>query len=107
MRAAAARKKARRQVPSELPPTLLETMRKSRGLSLQEVGDAVGTHPTNLLKIENGTHQPKPELALKLFAFYDRVIPLSEIYFPREASRPLTCPCCQQRWSASNGTDKN
>lgn len=104
---AAAARKSRRQVPRELPPTLLEQMRKSRGLSLQEVGDAVSTHPTNLLKIENGTHQPKPELALKLFEFYGGVIPLEAIYFPREDGRPPQCPCCKQPWSASDGTHKN
>lgn len=80
----------------DTPPSLLTQTRKSRGLSLDAVAKEIGTHHTNLLKIENGEQIPRYELAHKIFAFYDEVVPLEQIYFPHGG--PATCPCCMKAW---------
>lgn len=56
--------------------------RKSRGLSLYDVGAAVGTDATNLSRVEKGAQIPKRELARALFEFYGGVVPLGAIYDP-------------------------
>lgn len=63
-------------------PTLLTQIRKSRGLSLDQVAEIVGTDPTNLSRVEKGAQVPKRELARALFEFYDGAVPLGTIYDP-------------------------
>lgn len=67
--------------------------RKSRGLSLDVVADAVGTDPTNLSRVEKGQQMPKRDLARALYNFYDAVVPLGSIYDPEfgdiVAGKPL------------------
>lgn len=57
-------------------------IRKSRGLSLQEVARVVGTDQANLSRVEKGTQIPKRPLARALFKFYDGAVPLGAIYDP-------------------------
>lgn len=57
-------------------------MRKSRGLSLDVVAEAVGTDPTNLSRVEKGEQVPKRPLARQLYAFYGGTVPLGAIYDP-------------------------
>lgn len=64
-------------------PTLLTQIRKSRGLSLDQVAGCVGTDPTNLSRVERGAQVPKRELARALFEFYDGAVPLGTIYDPQ------------------------
>lgn len=63
--------------------TLLTQIRKSRGLSLDVVADAVGTDPTNLSRVEKGAQVPKRELARALFSYYGGAVPLGAIYDPQ------------------------
>lgn len=63
--------------------TLLTQIRKSRGLSLEEVAQAVGTGKGNLRRVENGDQVPKRELARALFKFYGGAVPIGVIYDPR------------------------
>jgi transcriptional regulator with XRE-family HTH domain len=57
-------------------------MRKSRGLSLKDLADVVGTDRTNLSRVERGLQIPSRQLARSLFRFYDGAVPLGEIYDP-------------------------
>lgn len=84
----------------ELPPSMLTQMRKSRGLSLEAVADAVGTHHTNLLRIEHGEQIPRPEVARRIHAFYDGTIALRDIYYPYGA--PAHCPMCTHAWAGTH-----
>lgn len=76
---------ARRKSPSDKEDTLtlLTQIRRSRGLSLDHVAEAVGTGKGNLRRVENGDQVPKRELARALFSFYNGAIPLGRIYDPR------------------------
>lgn len=62
--------------------TLLTTMRKSRGLSLKDLADVVGTDRTNLSRVERGVQIPNRPLARALFKFYDGAVPLGAVYDP-------------------------
>lgn len=63
--------------------TLLTQIRRARGLSLEQVAEAVGTGKGNLRRVENGEQVPKRDLARALFHFYDGAIPLGAIYDAR------------------------
>lgn len=63
-------------------PSLLKQMRRSRGLSLDIVADAVGMDPTNLSRVEKGQQMPKRESARALFLYYNGAVPLGAIYDP-------------------------
>lgn len=65
------------------PQTLLTQIRRSRGLSLEEVAEAVGTGKGNLRRVENGEQVPKRDLARALFSYYEGAIPIGHIYDPR------------------------
>lgn len=56
--------------------------RKSRGLSLEQVAEKVGTDQANLSRVEKGRQIPKRELARRLFQFYGGSVPLAAIYDP-------------------------
>ena len=60
---------------------MLQT-RKSRGLLLEEVAEAVGTDPGNLSRIERGLQPPKKDLARALYKFYGGAVPLALVYDP-------------------------
>lgn len=62
--------------------SLMTQIRKSKGLSLSQVADVVGTDQANLSRIEKGAQVPKRELARALYQFYDRAVPLGAIYDP-------------------------
>lgn len=62
--------------------SLLTQIRKSRGLSLEEVAHAVGTGKGNLRRIENGDQVPKRHTARKLFEYYEGAVPLGFCYDP-------------------------
>lgn len=61
---------------------LMTQLRKSRGLSLEQVASVVGTDQANLSRIEKGQQIPKRELARSLFKYYEGRVPLSAIYDP-------------------------
>lgn len=63
-------------------PSLLTQTRKSRGLTLKDVGAHVGTDATNLSRVEKGQQMPKRELARALFTFYGGAVELGAIYDP-------------------------
>lgn len=67
---------------SESMDTLLTQLRKSRGLSLKDLADVVGTDRTNLSRVERGLQIPSRTLARSLFKFFDGSIPLGQIYDP-------------------------
>lgn len=90
----------RRRKERDAPPSALTLMRKSRGLSLETVAEAVGTHHTNLLRIEHGEQVPQPEVAQRIFEFFDRTVPLSKILYPYDT--PPRCPTCQHDWHAAS-----
>lgn len=89
----------RRRKERDAPPSLLTLTRKSRGLSLEAVAEAVGTHHTNLLRIEHGEQVPKPDVAKRIFDFFDGVVPLQKIFYPYDT--PSACPMCQHDWHAA------
>jgi transcriptional regulator with XRE-family HTH domain len=60
--------------------SLLTQIRKSRGLSLEDVADKVGTTAGTLSRVENGVQTPKRELARALFEFFGGAVPLGAIY---------------------------
>lgn len=62
--------------------TKLTQMRKSRGLSLSDLADSVGTDRTNLSRVERGLQIPNRQLARKLYAFYEGTVELGAIYDP-------------------------
>ena len=68
---------------SKEKPSLLTQIRKSRGLSLDQVAAIVATDPTNLSRVERGAQVPKRELARALFEFYEGAVPLGAIYDPQ------------------------
>lgn len=67
---------------SEPRDTLMTQIRKSRGLSLADVGKAVGIDAGNVLRIERGAQLPTRETARKLYAFYGGAVPLGAVYDP-------------------------
>jgi DNA-binding XRE family transcriptional regulator len=87
----------RRRKERDVPPSLLTQTRKSRGLSLETVAEAVGTHHTNLLRIEHGDQVPRPDVAQRIFDFFDGVVPLQKIFYPYDT--PPACPMCQHDWN--------
>lgn len=62
--------------------SLLTEIRKSRGLTLDDVAQEVGTDPTNLSRIEKGVTQPKRPVARKLYDYYGGAVPLGAVYDP-------------------------
>lgn len=62
--------------------TLLTQIRKSRGLSLDDVALKVGTTAATLSRVENGIQTPKRELARALFDFFGGAVSLGAIYDP-------------------------
>jgi transcriptional regulator with XRE-family HTH domain len=74
----------------ETPPkdTPLRALRKSRGLTLQEVADAIKTDTGNLSRIEQGT-QKSLDMARRLVDFYGRdAITELDILYPPEPASP-------------------
>lgn len=69
-------------MPEARTDSLMTQIRKSRGLSLATVAEAVGTNAGNLSRIESGAQPPKRELARKLFTYYGGAVPLALIYDP-------------------------
>lgn len=61
---------------------LLTQIRKSRGLSLDDVADKVGTTGATLSRVERGVQVPKKELARALYSFFGGTVPLGAIYDP-------------------------
>lgn len=62
--------------------TRLTQMRKSRGLSLSDVAEVIGTDRTNLSRIERGMQMPNRPIARALYEFYDGAVALGQIYDP-------------------------
>lgn len=62
--------------------SLMTQIRKSRGLSLAAVAEAVGTDAGNLSRIEKGAQPPKREMARRIFDFYGGAVPLAAIHDP-------------------------
>lgn len=67
----------------EPPPTSLanhlETLRKERGLSRQEVAHHLFIHPSTLSALEKGSYQPSLSLALRLSRFFEQ--PIEDMFF--------------------------
>lgn len=60
----------------------MSQQRKSRGVSLAQVAETVGTNPANLSRVEKGDQVPKRELARALYKYYGGTVPLALIYDP-------------------------
>jgi transcriptional regulator with XRE-family HTH domain len=60
--------------------TLLTQIRKSRGLSLDDVAGKVGTTAGTLSRVERGEQTPKKELARALHEFFGGAVPLGAVY---------------------------
>jgi transcriptional regulator with XRE-family HTH domain len=63
-----------------MPDSLLTQIRKSRGLSLDDVAVKVGTTAGTLSRVERGEQTPKKELARSLHEFFGGSVPLGSIY---------------------------
>lgn len=57
----------------------LRTARLERGLTLAKVAGAIGIDTGNLSRIERGRQLPDRDLAMRLFEFYERQVPLLSI----------------------------
>lgn len=62
--------------------TPLRQARKSRGLSVKDVAEAVGTDPSNMSRIETGHHAPPVELARAIYKFYAGELDIVDLYDP-------------------------
>ena len=62
--------------------TPLKQARLDREESVTHVADHVGTHPSNLSRIETGTRQPTQKLARALYRYYGGTVSLGHIYDP-------------------------
>ena len=45
-------------------------VRRNKGVTLQQVCDAIGLNTGNLSRIENGIQHPKPDTAKRLASYY-------------------------------------
>lgn len=62
--------------------TPLREARKARNLTVQAVAEAVGTDPSNMSRLELGQHTPAPDIARRLYRFYEGALSPIEIYDP-------------------------
>ena len=62
--------------------TRLRAERQRRGYNLNQCAALLGTDAGNLSRIEVGKQRPGPEMAHKLFDFYEGEVPLGAIYDP-------------------------
>lgn len=69
--------------------TPLKTLRLARGLTLQDVADAVGSDTGNISRIENG-EQKSVELAPRLAKFFGEELTVVQVLYPEEY--PLAPP---------------
>lgn len=60
----------------------LRRLRLERGLSIQDVASAVGTHPGNLSKIERQARGASPALAERLAQYFGPELTELEILYP-------------------------
>lgn len=74
----------------------LTQIRKSRGLTLEQVSKEVGTDPTNLSRVEKGHQVPKRELARALFDFYEGTVELGAIYDPEFHAEKAAAPVARR-----------
>lgn len=72
-------------MPEARRDTLLTQIRKSRGLSLDDVAASVGTTAGTLSRVERGVQVPKQDLARALFDYFGGAVPLGAIYDPTYA----------------------
>ena len=63
-----------------MPDSLLTQIRKSRGLSLEDVAAKVGCNAGTLSRVERGEQTPKQSLARALHKFFGGAVPLGAIY---------------------------
>ncbi len=66
-------------------PSLLRKARDDSGKTAGEISQAVGCSRPTLYRAEKGEACPKPELARRLFEFYQGRVPLAHIYDPQFA----------------------
>jgi len=67
-------------MPEAARDSLLTQIRKSRGLSLDDVAAKVGTTAGTLSRVERGEQTPKRDLARALFDFFGGAVPLGAVY---------------------------
>lgn len=66
--------------------TTLEKIRARRGVTVDAICEAVGTHRTNYYRIERGEQLPRREVARAIYDFFDGEVALEDIYDPRFAA---------------------
>jgi putative transcriptional regulator len=76
----------------------LPVLRAERGLSRQELADAVGVNFQTIGYLERGDYNPSLELAFKLSDFF--VLPIEEI-FSTQPLKPLSMTLREQREKAA------
>ncbi|GIV73510.1 helix-turn-helix transcriptional regulator [Caldilinea sp.] len=79
--------------------TSLRAMRCSRGLSQQELGQAVGVAQTTISSIENGIKLPSMGLAFRLASYFGTTVDAmaqGQVEMPEEDARPLGAPAQPQ-----------
>lgn len=62
-----------------LPENRLETLRRERGLTRQELARQLSLHPSTLAALEDGSYQPSLNLAFRLSRFFAQ--PVEDIFF--------------------------
>ncbi|WP_251574580.1 helix-turn-helix domain-containing protein [Limosilactobacillus agrestimuris] len=60
---------------SKKPHNRIAELRKEKGLTLQQVADAIGVGNNTISRYENGKREPKLETWLKLASFFDVPVP--------------------------------
>lgn len=76
--------------PRETQPPLhnrLPVLRAERGLTRQDLADAIGVNPQTIGYLERGDYSPSLEMAFRLAAFFDLPI---EAIFARQPFAPLS-----------------
>lgn len=63
-------------------PSLLTSVRKSRGLSLLEVAKSMDVTEGHISRVERGAVQASPDLANRLAQFFNNAVTRDQILFP-------------------------
>lgn len=66
---------------------LLKSLRISKGLTMQEVGDACGVSRMTVSYLERGMHAHASRAAVRILEFY-------EVSTPKALLEAGVCPCC-------------
>lgn len=79
----------------------LKTYRQQKGLTLEQVGAAIGANKSTVQRIENAKTMPKRSMARRIVDWSGGAVTLADLYGDQQTDLPLSAESTPQHGAAA------